>query len=88
MVNKKEILEKVEQLKDGNRLLLRLGPTFGSGVAIVEANPAYPQKGQKKYLMRWAQDEATAKGVTPLISTDKAKQIAGWLADRGPEWIV
>ena len=85
-VSKKEIIQKMEELKDGARLTLHLSPTFGAGAVNIELNPSHNQKGQKKYLMWWGQDEVKAKAKSPFLSSDKAKSIASWVADRAPQW--
>jgi hypothetical protein len=85
-VTKKEIIQKMEELKDGSRLSLRLSPTFGAGAVIIELNPSHAEKGQKKYLMWWGNDEVQARAKDPFMSSDKAKTIASWVADRSPQW--
>jgi hypothetical protein len=83
-VSKDEIIRKMEALTDGERLTFRLSPTFGGGAVIIEVNPSHGEKGQKKYLMWWGQDEVKAKAKGPFMSSDKAKSIASWVADRAP----
>jgi len=85
--NKKEIITKMEAMQNGNALIFRLGAVFGAGMAVVELNQAYPQKGQKKFLMRWGKEMEDTKKQVPLLSTDKAKSIAGWISDRAAEWV-
>lgn len=85
-VSKDEIIRKMESLNDGARLSLRLDRAFGAGAVIIELNPSCKDKGQKKYFMWWGQDEVKAKAKSPLLSSDKAKSIAAWVADRGPQW--
>jgi len=46
-VSKKEIIQKMEELKDGARLSLRLSQTFGGGAVIIELNPSHKESGQK-----------------------------------------
>jgi hypothetical protein len=87
-VSKDEIIRKMESLNDGARLSFRLGQAFGAGAVIIELNPSYREKGQKKYLMWWGQDEVKAKGKSPLLASDKAKSIAAWVADRAPQWTM
>lgn len=87
-VSKDEIIQKMESLNNGARLNLRLARAFGAGAVIIELNPSYKEKGQKKYLMWWGQDEVKAKSKNPLLSSDKAKSIAAWVADRAPQWAV
>jgi hypothetical protein len=87
-VSKSEIIRKMEDLTDGGRLSLRLSATFGAGAVIIELNPSHKEKGQKKYLMWWGADEAKAKAKSPFMSSDKAKSVAGWVADRAPQWAV
>jgi hypothetical protein len=81
-------MEKMESLNDGARLSFRLNKAFGAGAVIIELNPSYKEKGQKKYLLWWGQDEVKAKAKSPLLSSDKAKSIAAWVADRAPQWAV
>jgi hypothetical protein len=85
-VSKNEIIQKMEALKDGARLSLQLSPSFGAGAVIIEVNPSHAEKGQKKYLMWWGKDEVKAKATSPFMSSDKAKKIASWVADRAPQW--
>jgi len=86
-VSKKIITDALENLKPGECLKFKLSPTFGGRTVILEVNPAFPQKGQKKFLLRWADDEAQARAATPFMTSDKAKKLAEWVADRSPEWL-
>ena len=86
-ITKKEIMARMEQLESGERLLFLLNPTFGSQVVVVEHNPQYPEKKQKKFLMRLGKNQETALIVKPLIATDKAKKVADWVASRAPQWL-
>lgn len=86
-VSKKEIIQKMEEMKNGVVLGLRLGEVFGAGFVFIELNPSYPQKGQKKYLMRWGKRESETKTQAPFMVTDKAKNIAGWVSDRAAQWL-
>ena len=88
VATKKELIQKMEKMTNGLKLVLKLGETFGAGTVIIELNPTYPQKGQKKYLMRWAKTETEARSADPLLTSDKAKSIAGWAADRSAEWLA
>jgi hypothetical protein len=56
------------------------------GAVIIERNPVQREKGQKKYLMWWGDNEVKARAKDPFMSSDKAKTIAAWPADRGAEW--
>ena len=87
-LSKKEIMRKMEELKDGARLSLRLSPTFGAGAVIIELDPSHKESGQKSYLMWWGDDGVKARAKDPFMSTDKAKRIASWAADRAAEWVV
>jgi hypothetical protein len=88
IVSKDEIIQKMESLNDGACLNLRLNQAFGAGAVIIELNPFYKEKGQKKYLMWWGPDEVKAKAKSPFMSSDKAKSIAAWVADRAPQWTM
>jgi hypothetical protein len=87
-VSKKEIIQKMEELKDGARLIFRLSPTFGSGAVIIELNPSHKESGQQRYLMWWGNDEVQARAKAPFMASDKAKKIASWAADRAAEWVI
>jgi hypothetical protein len=87
-VSKKELIQKMEEMKDGERLSLRLSPTFGAATVIVELNPSRKEKGQKTYLMWWGNDAVQAKAKAPFLSSNKAKSIASWIADRAAQWVV
>jgi len=86
MVSKKEIIQKMEELKEGTQLSLHLSPTFGAGAVIIELNPSHSENGQKRYRMWWGDDKVKARAKDPFMSSDKAKQIAAWVADRDPQW--
>jgi hypothetical protein len=87
-VSKQEIIQKMEELNDGLRLRLRLNPTFGGGAVIIELNPAHKEKGQKRYLMWWGSNEDQARARNPFMSSDKAKNLASWVAERAAQWVV
>lgn len=86
-ITKKEITQKLENLKPAECLKFRLSATFGDRFIILEQNPLYPQKGQKKYILLNGKDEANARSQTPFYSSNKAKKPAGWVAERTPRWI-
>jgi hypothetical protein len=86
-ITKKEIMARMEQLDKGECLRFILSPTFGGRTVVVEHNPQYPERGQKKYLMRWGKDEAQAMRDKPLLAADKAKKVAEWVAERSPQWL-
>lgn len=87
-VSKKEIIQRMEELKDGMQLNLRLSPTFGPGAVIIELNPSQKEKGQKRYLMWVGNDAVQAKANAPFMSSDKAKKIASWAVERAAEWVI
>jgi len=88
---KEEILQKVEGLKDpGETIFFYLsaspahGGPLGRGAAVVELNPNYPKKKQKKYILYVAivdGTEPTGKG-TKLFDSNKSKEIATWIKER------
>jgi hypothetical protein len=80
--NKKEINEMVESLKDGEKLVFQLHETFGGGFSMIELNPNYPGKKQKKYTIRLGKDMETAQKTRPFWSSDKLKDVSSWISDR------
>lgn len=85
-----EIRQKIEALNQPGSTVyfyLARGPTFGGplgrGAAVVELNPHYPGKKQKKYIIYTADVdgmEPVGKG-TKLYDSDKSKEIATWIKD-------
>ena len=85
-VSKAEIMDRMEKLQVGERLCFQLSPTFASQIAIIELNPAHPKKGEKKFLLRLGKTEERARTDKPFDSSDKAKHLAAWVAERWPQW--
>lgn len=85
-----EIRAKVEALADpGSTVFFYLcrgsghGGPAAMGAAVIELNPAFPGKGQKKYNVR-VSDVIDMKPVDlgeKLWSTDKVKDVARWVKD-------
>jgi hypothetical protein len=83
-----EVLKKVEGLtQPGSTVFFyqtrggNSGGPLGKGANIIELNPAYPGKGQKKYNVYVADVidmQPTGKGIR-LWNTDKPKEIADWV---------
>jgi len=86
-LNKKDIIQMMEQLTGEQKLVFKLPDTYGGGAAVLELNPLYPQKKQKKFILRTGRDADVAKTAKPFWSSDKAKDLAGWVADRANEII-
>jgi len=87
-ITRKEITERLEALKPGESLRFRLTETFGARFVILQLNPLYPQKGQKKFVLLNGKDEANARSQAPFYASDKAKKLAEWVADRAAGWIT
>ena len=85
--NKKDISVMIESLNNGDRLAFQLHDTFGGGVSLVELNPLYPGKKQKKYTIRLGKDIELAQTATPFWSSDKIKDVSGWVSDRATKVI-
>ena len=77
-MNRDEIIKRMEELKDGEVLNFSIPATFGGGTAIIELNPKRSDKGGKKYLLK----TGSGGNVKPHWDTDKAKDLAKWVADR------
>ena len=86
-VGKDEIIERLEKLQPGETLKFRLSPTFGDMNVILELNPAYPKKGEKRYLLWLGKTEEHARKDKPYDTSDKAKKLAGWVSERWPQWV-
>jgi len=86
-ISRDEITKRLEALKSGEKLRLRTSPTFGDMTIILELNPAWPNKHQKKFLLWVGKTEEIARKSKPFNQSDKAKKLAGWAADRWPQWL-
>lgn len=85
-----EIRQKIEGLSEpGSTVFFYMGrgPNFGGplgrGAAVVELNPQYQGKHQKKYIVYTADVdglEPVGKG-NKLFATDKSKEISSWIKD-------
>jgi hypothetical protein len=83
-----EIQQKIEGLKEpGNTVFfylargLKHGGPLGMGAAVIELNPNYPGKKQKKYIMYTADVidmQPVGKG-DQTLGSDKPKVVAGWV---------
>jgi hypothetical protein len=73
----KEILQKMEQINDGQRLKFIIPATFGGGMAIIERDQK-SLNGEGKYIMRLGKDE----NASPFYEFKKPKDLAKWVADR------
>ena len=86
-VSKDEILKRLETLQPGEKLKMRTSPTFGEMTVILELNPAWPKKGEKKYHLWVGKTEAAARRDKPFLQSDKAKKLVGWVVERWPQWL-
>jgi hypothetical protein len=87
----KEIKQKIEALNEKENkthFFLASSPAsggpLGRGAALVELNPKYPAKGQKKYILSAVavnETQPADKGMR-MFDTDDAKQIARWIKER------
>lgn len=80
---KEVIINKIEQLTPGQALCYKLPETYGGGLAVVELNPQYPQKG-KRYVMSTEElvDNKPSGKRRRLWDSDKPKDLAAWIIDR------
>jgi hypothetical protein len=74
-LSREEIMSRMKQLKDGESLIFNIPEIFGGGVAIIGLNP---KKGGKKYLLQVGNEGDE----NPYWDTNKAKDLAKWVADR------
>jgi len=81
------IASQVEQLGLGQSLSYRLPKAFGGELAVIELNPRYPEGKQKKYILsteKIADGKPTGQR-SRLWDSDKPKELAGWVIDKGGE---
>jgi hypothetical protein len=85
-----EIQQKIEALSEPGSTVFfytarggQHGGPLGMGAAVIELNPNYPGKKQKKYIVYTADVidmQPVGKG-QKLFDSDKPKNIAGWVKD-------
>ena len=85
------IQQKVEALSEPGSTVFfylagspREGGPLGRGAAVIELNPNYPGKKQKKYILYIADVagmQPIGKG-TKVFDSDKPKEIASWIKER------
>ena len=73
-----DIIDKMEELKEGESLKFNIPEIFGGGMAIIGFNPKRSEKGAKKYLL----EVGSGEDVKPYWDTNKARDLAKWVADR------
>lgn len=81
------IANQIEQLGPGQSLSYKLPETWGGDLAVIELNPRYPEKRQKKYILSTDQivkGEAAGKK-SLLFSLDNPRFIARWVVERQGE---
>jgi hypothetical protein len=85
-----EIQQKIEAISEpGNTVFFYMatggnnGGPLGMGAAVIELNPNYPGKKQKKYIVYTADVidmQPVGKG-NKLFDSDKPKEIGRWVKD-------
>jgi hypothetical protein len=78
ILSRKAIMELMDKLKKDQSLEFSIPETFGGGVAMIQLN----SNEGKRYVLKVAKDQPTARASQPYWSHDKAKPIAKWVADR------
>jgi hypothetical protein len=80
------IAERIKQLAPGQTISYRLPETYGGELAVVEPNPQYPTKGRMYILSTEKIVDGKPGGQrSRLWDSNKPKDIAGWIIDRGGE---
>jgi len=83
---KEIMINQIEQLGPGQSVSYRLPETYGGGLAVVELNSQYPTKG-RMYILSTEKivGGKPARQRSRLWDSNKAKDMAGWIIDRGGE---
>ena len=80
------IASKVEQLGPGESVTYRFAEVYGGGLAVVELNPQYPEKGKKYFLSLEKIVNGKPEGKRDHLGNfNKPKELAGWILERGGE---
>ena len=77
------LVSRLEQLSLGQSLVYRLAKVYGGDLVIVDLNPRYPNKGQRKYRMSTERlVDGKPCGQTILWYFEKPKNLAKWILER------
>jgi len=80
-LSRKEIIENIEDLVQGEALSYWLPKARGGHIAVVEFNRVYPWRGSKYMLSTQALVDGKACGEKALVlESDGANKIAAWLS--------
>jgi len=80
------IASKVEQLGPEEGVSYRLAEAYGGGLAVVELNPQYPEKGKKYFLSLEKIVDGKPEGKrSRLWNSNKPIELAHWILERGGE---
>jgi hypothetical protein len=83
---KEIIIDRIEQLGPEESVSYRLPEVYGGGLAVVELNPQYPEKGKKYFLSLEKIVDGKPEGKRGrLWESNKPKDLAGWIVDRSGE---
>jgi len=75
---------EIERLSAGQSLRYKMPVVYGDDLTVIQANPDYPQKAKKKYLLgseRVIDGKASGK-ISYIWDSDKAKDLAKWVTER------
>ena len=78
---KKHLIEQVEKLSSIDQMIeYQLHKDFSGAITVIQLNPLFGEKKQKKYLLGWKKrPDAT---LSHIFSSDKAKDVANWVHER------
>ena len=81
---KEIMIKQFEEVTPGQVIKFQLGEIYGSDLVTVELNPRYPDKG-RKYSVGLGKivDGQPVGKANRLWDSNKPKDIASWLLDRG-----
>jgi hypothetical protein len=82
-LKRKELQTMLEAAPPRACLSFRFNPTFGGNFAVVRLNPDHPAGG-KRYIIGFGLSLDKALESKPLWRSNKAKEVADWLAERCP----
>lgn len=81
-ISTQEIIKQMEQLQNGQSLTFSFPAVFGGGVAIIQLDSQNPTNGAKKYVLKLGKDEVIAEQASPILSSNKPKNLAKWITER------
>ncbi|MGQ9654796.1 MAG: hypothetical protein ACUVXD_12085, partial [Thermodesulfobacteriota bacterium] len=84
ILKRDEIVAEMNRLREGSASVFKIPLTFGGGFAVIQLNTG----DGKRYILRLSREGEPPESAVEYWASDKAKDVAKWVADRLGDHIV